>query len=1129
MSFALLHDRACALSSDFGAYIARHMPYAEALSAALSTHPSYAGMMNYLASQAPSGLFPYLFEERTIKTAQGARHHDYLCRLFHASLSWYSQTTQVTRKTLHVVHILNTILKSRLQEGVLDFRNEDERTFAQEEEIRPVVNPDDPYYHENYDIPCKESRVVKFLWPLYCDDTLFIKAITNSFAVNPTDPKSRTLDQETLTALMVCALAYRLSSGQDEPSGANNKNQSSKPDVLFSFTAPFVNYKAQNTARGVKVALYHDATDPQRSAQYAMEKLFKRHAINDPDLLFFATLLAQGAFSDASKPDVVNETGLDHYVFSPCHLRFEKKDAFTVVGLVVGLKGGMITHGQGAILSGSKEAGLTLVSDPAWTIGEFPSHLTPLLYDGIGSAHDLPDTDTLIAQHNNFETSDFDDRHESWREDFDESMESANDLRSVSVNFLAHPHPVYAGFSLHDAYFSSGKLCPSLKGGSVKINTYDIKDIDRFSISHTRYALRSFGKQEHPITKPLLMSLNRRGINNRRISFLLHEMLTRDNPYAALYKALRNGMICKNSRDYNLCVSLLALSGAQDAEKRLIQFAQLYPAIFTWLLTRLSSSHAHILSNLNGYDYSGSLTDKRLDNADLTFFHRDHTGIMSCSDPASSGSVQGIGALVDPIGTLGTLGTYKSRSTPLTRCALGVFRDVVCGLPVDETLRHILAAQSGVPSHLISRQLTKRVTRCKLRTKDYKTVKALLESRGDRSLAHISRFLELAPDLTLTQCLEANKVLVAATDIIRRAKKGHKEFSRITYNALDYRLCKSIFCAAEYRDGGYQDDCDTKDVTREMAQRAADDAIALSQRVLASFTKKTLEHFKRWTCADIFEIVKTFSGLSDPALPYFNAATEGYKPVCLTENFLRVCSEQHLVNDLLALNTVGHERTEVLQNIAAEIDAFRLYRPRSVAKNPVRDTWPVLCAPKTYEDVTITCIDSTQGLKEEGRDMTHCVGGYTQNAWTGEPILSLSSSIARSTAQLRVQEETSRDINGKQVMFYALTCVQHRSLYNSQASASHKAALKKFMAEHSADQNKLAALYKETAKKRKAIDAYKSSKNVQQHPEERGTALALHWPQFSFFMRKKRDCPYPIMSVDEFKALYKRRQRQKTR
>lgn len=1117
MSFTLLHDRACALSSDFGAYIARHIPYAEALSAALITHPSYAGLMNYLASQAPSGLFPYLFEERTIKAAQGARHHDYLCRLFHSSLSWYLQTTRVTNKALHVVHILNTILKSRLREGRLDFHNEDERIFAHEEEIRHAVHPDDPYYHDYLCRPRKESRVVKFLWPLYCDGTLFVKAITDSFAVNPADPKSRTLDQETLTALMVCALAYRLSS---EPA---EENKSSKPDVLFSFTAPFVNYKAQHTARGVKVALYNDANDPQLSAQYAMEKLFERHAINDPDLLFFATLLAQGAFSDASKPDVVNKTGLDHYVFSPCHLRFERKNAFTIVGLVIGLRGGMITHGQGAILSGSKEAGLTLDSDPAWTIGEFPNHLTPLLYDGIGSAHDLPDTDTLIAQYNDFEKSDFDDRYESWREGSDESMESANDIRSVAVNFLAHPHPVYAGFSLHDAYFSSGKLCPSLKESGVKINTYDIKDIDKFSISHTKYALRSFGKQGHPITKPLLMSLNRRGINNRRISFLLHEMLTRDNPYAALYKALRNGMICKNSRDYNLCISLLALSGARDAEKRLIQFAQLYPAIFTWLLTRLSSSHAHILSNLNEHDYSGSLTDKRLDNADLTFFHRDYTSSLSHDDPSSSGSVDGI----EILGTLGTLGTYKSRSTSLTRCALGIFRDVVCGLPVDETLRHILAAQSGVPSHLISRRLTKRVTQCRLRTKDYKTVKSLLASRGDRSLAHASRFLELSPDLTLTQCLEAHKVLVTATNIIRRARKGYKQFSQIAYNTLDHRLCKSIFCAAEYRDGGYQDDCETQEVTREMAQRAADDAIALSQRVLASFTKKTLEHFKRWTCADIFEIVKTFSGLSDPALPYFNAAADGYKPVYLTENFLRVCSEQHLVGDLLALNAVGHERTEVLQNIAAEIDAFRLYRPRSVIKSPVRDTWPVLCDPKTYGGVTITCIDSTQGLKEEGRDMTHCVGGYTQNAWTGEPILSLSSSIARSTAQLRVQKEASLGINGKPVTHYELTCVQHRSLYNSQASASHRAALKKFMAERSADQNQLAALYKETAKKRKAIDAYNSDKNAQQHPEERGTALALHWPQFSFFMRKKRDCPYRVMSVDEFKVLYKERKRKR--
>ena len=1109
MSFALLHDRACALSSDFGAYITRHMPYAEALNTVLSAHPSYAGLMTYLASQAPSGLYPYLFEERTITTPQGAKCRDYLCRVFHASLNTSSQAMQTTRRALHVVHVVSTILKSRLHDGSLEFCDADEQNYINTEEVRLPRG----FNGEVYDAPHAQGRTVsKFLWPFYHNDVLSIKAITNTFVINAAGRQTRTLDQETLTALMLCALAHRLSIRQTEPDSAQHGRQ---PDVLFSFTAPFVNYRSEHTARGVKVILYDGANDPMHSAQCAMEKLFSRHTVDNPDLLFFATILAQGAFSDASKPEVINKTGLDHYVFSPCHLRFEAKTVFTVVGMVIGLKGGAVTPGQGAILYGSKN-GLTLHSDPMWTIGEFPSHLTPLLSNGIGPAHDLPDTASLINQYANFEkdtSDDLSDPHGSWHEGSDASMDNVSDIRLASVNFLAHPHPVFAGFSLNEAYFNSGDLCPTAKDATI--NIYPIHAIDQFSVSYSDYARRSLGKKDHPIAKPLLMSLNRRGVNSRRVSFLLHEMLTRDNPYVALYKTLRNGMICKNSKDYNLCVSLLSLSGAQDAEKRLIQFAQLYPAMFAWLLSHLSSEQSHVLSNLNAHNFSGDLTQKRLENASLTFFYRPYSGSMLSSRPDAYEY---------------QANEYRSSHTLLARCALGVFRDVVRGLPIDETLRVLIATSSGVSPRLVSRQLVKRLTQCRLRAKDYKAVQTLLNSPWDRSLAHVSRFLEIAPDLTLTQCLEAHKVLIAATDIIRRGKKGYKSFGHIACNganirALDYRLCKSIFCASEYRDGGYQDDCDTKEVTQEMAQRTADDAIALSQRVLASFTKKTLEHFKRWTCADIFEIVNTFSELSAPSHILYPHPIDMEGSTCMTENFLRVCSEQHLVGDLLALNAIGHERTDVLQNITATVNMFRLYRPRSVAKNPVCDTWPVLCPAKTYAGVTITCINSTQGLKNEGRYMTHCVGGYTQHAWAGEPILSLSSSTTRSTAHLHVQQSVLTDVNGKSILRYELIVSQHRSFHNHQATASHRAALNRFIEERNADQKQLSAFYKEIRRKHKAVEAYKADDNVRQHPEEHGTALALHWPQFSFFMRKKRDCPYPITSVEDFKALYKKRKR----
>lgn len=1061
MSFTKLIERAYQTQTAFGDYLKGYLPQAEALKALLCTHPSYDSFMKHIATTATTASSaPYLFEEY---------QQSFRCLFLHKPNGADSKNgTSLSDKSLHFAHVLSTMVGKALKDGAVAFVNEGEETYSKNTPFKTS--------HE-------EERETAFLWPFYSNGRMAVRVVLHTFSAvevgEDTVSTIRHIDHATLTCLMICALAHRIEKSE-------SYQGSDKPDVLFSRTAPVSHYKREYTRRGIRVSLYADDLTVNEIASKAMTKLFQRHAVQDDLLQAYATILAQGAFSDTTWSDVVNETGMDHYVFTPCHLHKESDRHYTAVGYLIGMKDGHISYGQVATLSGSPGQ-LVLSSKPEWMIGVVDGSAVTARpsYD-----FDMPPTANFslrCAANQEGTPSEQVDYYSAlaMMDVLDNTIESQTVYKGagyyrpevMEINFFAHPHPVYADMSLHEATM----LTSDAQRAQCLIASYgrdgrdvsfayryvrpEAQDIARYSSawrSFTSFSSNDLG----PITKPLLMALNRIGVRARRVSYLLHEMLTEHNPYPDLYRAIRKGMTCRKSAQYNTLVAAINASPDKKlAEARIIQFAALYPTYFSSLTQGLAFGFAMQMA--------------------------------TCSDKGAGGKAGAKELLPDFF--------------------LGVMRDIVQGKPVFESM---------CSSEGLSRALMNRLGRCKIRTKEHKIVKKIMNSDYVVDILCFERALELCPDMTLTQCTELYEAVKLAAQRLCRSTSLPEKNTKATSMPRTYAEANAL--AARSR-------------SRHFSSSSGEDIFERYQeKIIASLTRHTVSLFKRWRCSDIRDTLDAIDTICDTGLQSScNTPPEFMKTVPLMENFYRTGSTHSILGDIMALTERAHRRTDVIQELVETVPKFRLYRPDTVIPDPRQTVWSTLTqATETYRGVRIRCLGSESDLKEEGHALNHCVGGYLTNAWLGHVVLGLcqpangKGAAIRSTAHLIVVHVAENQVRKS---FYTLRLIQHRGYDNKDAPAKHEAALKAFIKAHEQDQDRLHAIYNQMIENKAALFEYENCFAAQQHIEERMTIMSLRWPQIAFFMRKKIACPYPSMDEDRFKALFivrqedeKRKSREKT-
>jgi hypothetical protein len=113
-------------------------------------------------------------------------------------------------------------------------------------------------------------------------------------------------------------------------------------------------------------------------------------------------------------------------------------------------------------------------------------------------------------------------------------------------------------------------------------------------------------------------------------------------------------------------------------------------------------------------------------------------------------------------------------------------------------------------------------------------------------------------------------------------------------------------------------------------------------------------------------------------------------------------------------------------------------------------TWPAIAANTTIDDIHITALTTPAALREEGKALRHCVGGYTLRCLL-EPvhIISLRDSRGRqrSTAEIRIE----RSVGGLRTRI-----VQHRAQGNRRPSPHLNRILQRYIAQRA--QTELAGL-----------------------------------------------------------------------